>query len=502
MRMLPFDPTASSGSQGRREDMAGANDRRRRNRLTPGAEALEVRDCPSGLTPHAGAADSAEARVAARHAEVREAHRAAPAKKVTRQAAQVLYVAPTGSLALSAGKTAAHPLGSLVLALKRAKSGATIILAPGTYNYSPTPVRAASISGKSDITVLGASGQRSVLAAADSDAIKVVSSSNITIENVWFDSAGMGLAVVGSSVNVVNIKTDGSNTDGVVVTGYGGQTATLDATSSQFDAVRTGDGMDVQGGASVTINGCTFSDNGTAGGALSGGSGLSVEGNSQVNIANSQFSGNLNTNLVAYGQAQVTAQGSTFSGSQKGDGAIFSGQALVDLTGNTFASNGTVVGYASGFNGVEFYSGFGGTANISGNTFLDNTANGIYVGGSAQAVQITGNVFNGNLVGLNMDASVAPINAVVQGNTFTVALGASDMDQGLVASGSGVTATIGGSGSLANVFENYGYQDSIRQYHVGGSAGSTIGCPNLSIQTNSFLIGGRPVDSAYAILPC
>ena len=49
---------------------------------------------------------------------------------------------------------------------------------------------------------------------------------NITIENVWFHSQGSqgrGLAVVGSSVTLQNIKTDGTLGDGVVVTGNAGQ---------------------------------------------------------------------------------------------------------------------------------------------------------------------------------------------------------------------------------------------------------------------------------------
>ena len=236
------------------------------------------------------------------------------------QGPRTIYVAPRGNLGFTAGKNAAHPLGSLTLALKRSRPGTTIILAPGVYTHS------AGMSGKSNITIVGAANQSSVLAPATGQALKVYLSSDITIENIWFRSAGnggSGLAVAGSSVNVANIKTDGTYGDGVVVTGYGGQLGILNATTSQFDAVQTGDGLGVQDGSSVTINGCTFNNNGTAGGSIPGGSGLGVEGNSRATITNSQFVGNLNADLVAYGQAQVTAQGSTFSNSQKGDGALF-----------------------------------------------------------------------------------------------------------------------------------------------------------------------------------
>ena len=125
--------------------------------------------------------------------------------------------------------------------------------------------------------------------------------------------------------------------------------------NSHFDSSQTGDGMDVQGGT-VTIINSYFNNNGTAGGFSPGGSGFSIEGNSQVTIMNSQFIGNLNANLVAAGAAQVTAQGSTFNQSQQGDGALFANSGAVNLTGNTFAMNSTVRGFAPGvgFDGVEF----------------------------------------------------------------------------------------------------------------------------------------------------
>lgn len=488
--------TALGSHQGCCEDAGRVVSRRRdRNRATPGAESLEVRDCPSGLL---GSAESAHALIAAPHAaaEARhhEAHRAAPSKRVKQATEQTIYVAPKGSLGAAAGKTARHPLGSLTLALKRARPGSTIVLAPGAYTQD------AGMTGKSDITIIGAANGASVLAPPGGQALKIYSSSNITIEDVAFrtgGSGGVGLAIAGSSVNLVNVSTDGTIGDGVVVTGYAGQNAVVNAASSHFDASQAGDGMDVQDGATVTINGCTFNDNGTAGGS-GGGTGLSVEGNSQATITNSQLVGNTNSDLVGFGQAQVTAQGDTFSDSKKGDGAIFSAQTSVNLTGNTFASNGTVVGFASGFNGLEF-DAFTGSAVVSGNTFSNNTANGIFIGGASQTLQITGNTFDDNLVGLDMDASAAPIGALIQGNTFTGAAGSAD--QGLVAAGSGVTATIGGFGAAQNTFANYGYQLSILQYHSSGSDES-IGCPNLSILTNTYLSGGQAVSSSQAIAPC
>jgi hypothetical protein len=433
--------------------------------------------------------ESAQALIAVRQAETAHSDHVVPLKKVNQKGASTIYAAPNGKTSATAGRNAAHA-ASLTAALKRAKAGTTIILAPGTYTQN------VGINGKSGITIQGAANGSSVLAPSGGQALKIYSSSGITIKDVAFrtgGSGGVGIAVVGSSVTIQDVTTAGTSGDGVVIAGGG----TVTATSSHFDSSHTGDGMDVQVG-SVTINGCTFNNNGTAGGS-SGGSGLSIEGNSTANIANSQFVGNTNAGLVAFQQAQVTAQGSTFSNSRNGDGALFANQGAVNLTGNTFASNGTVVGYASGFNGVEF-NAFTGSAVVTGNTFSSNTANGVFIGGASQALQISGNLFQNNLVGLNMDASTAPIAAVIQGNTFTTSLGSGD--QGLVAAGSGVTATVGGTGSAGNTFANFANQSYIREYNQNNQH-ANIGAPNLTnVVENTFLSGGNPINSSQAIGTC
>lgn len=515
--MFHRGPSATNPGRARHEADARGASRRRRNRLTPGAEALEVRDCPSGLAAQVAVPESAhalhaaqtearhlraelrhesllarrEARAEAHH--LRARHRPAPHQAHHRanrhrppSSPLTIYVAPSGRVNTAAGKTSADPLGSLAVALKRAGDGSTIVLAPGVYT------QAVGLSGKSGIDIVGAANGSSILAGPGAFAMKIYSSSGITLQDVAIRSPnGSGLAVFGSSVSLVNVSTNGSHADGVVINGGGSVTAT----ASHFDASQTGDGMDVQSG-SAAVNGCTFNGNGTAG-SSAGGTGLSAEGNSHVTIANSQLVGNVNANLVGYNQSSVTAQGSSFSNSQQGDGAIFSNQATVNLSGDTFASNGTARGYASGFNGVEFTQ-YSGNAVLSGDTFVNNTASGIFVGGASQALQITGNTFASNLVGLNLDASVAPIVALVAGNTFTTAPGSGD--QGLVAAGSGVTATIGGAGTAGNTFQNFASQRSILQYHTSGS--STIGCPNLNIGSNSYTSGGVAESADQAVLPC
>ena len=140
------------------------------------------------------------------------------------------------------------------------KSNLTILLQPGTYAAN------ISVNNSTNITIMGAANQSSVISPTARDAIDVYLSSNITVKNVWLraqGSAGRGLAVAGSSVSVQNIKTDDTLGDGIVATSYQGRNATLSATSSQFDAEQTGSGIELQGGANATINGCTFDGVGT-----------------------------------------------------------------------------------------------------------------------------------------------------------------------------------------------------------------------------------------------
>ena len=432
--------------------------------------------------------------------EVRHGHAHHPAASRAKKAGQVIYVAPRGATGVNAGKRPARPLGNLTLALRRARAGATIILAPGIYTQN------AGMTNKNNITIVGAADQSSILAPASGQALKVYTSSNITIQNVWFRSSyngGIGLAVAGSSVNVVNVKTAGTNNDGVVVVGYAGQTGVLNATSSQFNASQVGNGVELRGGASATITNCTFNGNGTSPGATQFSNGMFLNGNATATITGSQFNGNTNAGLVVSGQAQVTVQQSTFSNNLKGDGAIFMDSPTVNLYGNTFASNGQVVGETTGLNGVEFLGGYSGNAVVSGNTFVNNTANGLFIGGAPNNILVSGNQFldsiQGNVGGLAMDSSVTTIHATVVGNTFIGPANPANDQVGILALGNALTATVGGSGSDANVFQNYLNGNFINQ-DVG--SGPNQGCPNLSFPGNSFSRNGNPVAPSDAIRNC
>jgi parallel beta-helix repeat protein len=486
--MARLFPSASIDSSDRRDLLNGWNaPRRPRNRMTPGAESLEVRICLSAIMPSSGTDRSAHVSPVT-HGESHQAPRVEQVRHlVTSTAIPFKKKAPKSPPPVHVNPGAKSGAKSLATALKRAKPGETIVLAPGTYTQNVV------ISNKNNLTIVGAANQSSIFAPASGDAIKVILSSNITIENVWFrsqGSQGRGLLVEGSSLTVQNIKTDGTLGDGALVVEDQGQAAKLTATSSQFDSVQTGYGLELEQGASATINGCTFNNNGTASSDNHASVGLFVGGGATANVLNSQFIGNASAGLFAYQNSQVTAQGSTFSDNQQ-DGALFANQATANLVDNTFASNGVTRGGGTGFNGVEFFTSFTGTAVVTGNLFQNNTASGVYIGSAPNNIQIGNNTFDNNVVGVSLDASAAPVSATVQGNTFVVPIGSPDTDVGLLAMGSGVTATIGGDDALANTFENY-----VNGHFIIQSNG--FNDTNLG-NGNTFLSAGVAVPPSEAI---
>jgi hypothetical protein len=308
-------------------------------------------------------------------------------------------------------------------------------------------------------------------------------------------------------VSVQNIKTDGTNGDGVLVTGNAGRTASLNATSSQFDGTQTGSGLEIDGGGVANITGSTFDGNGTSPAATQTSNGLVLFGNGQVNVTNSHFDGNTNEGLVASDQSQVAVQGSVFSFNQNGNGALFFSQSTVNLSGNTFASNGAPNASLQ-LGGVEFYGvpnssgNYTGTAVVSNNVFLNNTLYGIYIGSASQAVQILNNQFENNVVGiflssLHLGVPAAPVNAIIQGNTIEIpSPSTDDTYKGIIGWGSQVSATIGGPGAAGNTLENYDYLATTPDngFFIFESGG-----PTLMIQANTFTSAGNPVTQADAI---
>jgi parallel beta-helix repeat protein len=413
---------------------------------------------------------------------------AVPLKKRTAAVEKTIYVKP-------GGKTTRAGVGSITKAIQRAKPGTTIMLEPGVYTQNVV------LNKKSDITIIGAPNQASIIAPVSGDAIYAQLSTNITVENVWLraeGSSGTGLSIAGSSVTATNITTDLSQTYGVLVKSYNGTNATFTANSSHFDGVQSEWGGWLGNGTTSTITDCTFNNNGNGPNSAGNSDGLAVELTAQATIVNSQFNGNYGNGLVAAGNSQVTLEQDTFSGNEHGNGAIFLDQSTVDLVGNTFDSNGQIVSYGAGFNGVEFNSSFTGTATVTGNTFDGNTSFGMYVGGAPNGIQITGNTFQNNPTGIGLDGTgSSAVNVTITGNTFLLTAGTSNEFHGIDGNGSNATATIGGTGSDANVFENYADKLFIVELNQSGS--QNVGYPNFNILGNSFLQNGQSIPESQAV---
>lgn len=411
---LAFRAVLSATARGGHGEGAGER-RRSRLRIRPFGESLEVRDCPSGLAAgvaverqHHEALVRHEKAALVRHetavlarqhqaallraAEARKVHELrhkAKKKKGQSGAPQTIYVATTGKTRGAVGKTAAHPLGSLTLALKRAASGSTIVLAPGTYALD------AKLIGKSNITIQGAAGGASVIAPSSGNALVVQSSSNVTINNVVFHApspGGAGIIVLGSSVNLNNVATSNTYGYGLVASSFGGQGSSVNVASSQFNGSQNADGFHLTAGASANITGSTFANNGGSAGSDSNGIGL--DGGSSATISGSTFSGNALDGLLADGNAQVTIIGSTFTGSRMGSGLQLNDSATATISSSTFNGNGTAAGVTQASNGMSISGS--SRAQIVGSQF-DNNTNGGLVASNASQINVQQSSLSGNV---------------------------------------------------------------------------------------------------------
>lgn len=120
----------------------------------------------------------------------------------------------------------------------------------------------------------------------------------------------------------------------------------------------------------------------------------------------------------------------------------------------------------------------------------------MFIGSTGNSIKIVNNVFSNNVVGVFMDSTNGSIGATVLGNTIVLPVGTADIYAGVVAIGSGVTATIGGSGADGNTLENYTNYNFIKDA-VG--SGQNAGTPHQTIPANTFTNNGRTVPPSLAI---
>ncbi len=466
----------------------GAGERRRsRPRIRPFGESLEMRDCPSGLAAGVAIEQQHQAALVQHEKEALVQHdkaallRASEARKVHELrhevvkkkvgAPKTIYVVPRGKTGPAAGKTAAHPLGSLKLALQRATSGSTIVLAPGVYTMG------AKLIGKSNVTIRGAAGGSSVIAPSSGNALVVQSSSNVTINNVAFrapGAGGAGIIVLGSSVNLNSVKTSNTYGYGLVASSFGGQGSSVNVAGSQFNGSQNADGFHLTAGASANITGSSFNNNGGSPGSDSNGIGL--EGGSSATISGSTFSGNALDGLLAAGNAQVTISGSTFTGSEMGSGLQLNDSATATISNSTFNGNGTAAGVTQASNGMVI--GGSSRATITGSQFNDNTNGGLVAADSSQ-INVQQSSFTGN-VHSNGAIFFGQANVTLIGNTI-----ASNGQVVGITTGLNGVEFFGGTGQARNytgtaVVSNNTFQNNTANGIFAGSGGS------LTISNNQF----------------
>ncbi len=458
-------------------------------RSRPYGESLEMRDCPSGLAAQVAIERHEQALIAREHrlallraSEYRKLHQEgqkATQKKAVAGAPQTIYVAPKGKTGTTAGKTAAHPLGSLTLAIKRAAPGSTIVLAPGVYALD------VKVMGKSNLTFQGAANGTSVIDPSSGNAMLVQSSSNVTINNVVFHAPGggsAGIIVQGSSVNLNNVQTSNTTGYGVIAGSYGGLGSSVNVAGSQFSGSQNADGFHLSAGASATITGSVFDDNGSS--TASDSNGLALDGGSSATITGSSFNGNASDGLFAAGNAQVTISNSTFNGSRMGSGIQLNDSATASITGSTFNGNGTAAGVTQSSNGAVI--GGSSSATIVGSQFDANTNGGMVVSNSAN-VSVSQSTFTGNVKG---DGAIFFQQATVKltGNTFA----SNGQTVGISSGLNGVEFFINYTGNA--VVSGNTFQSNTANGLYVGSAGSLV------VSDNQFLgnVDGLFLDGTAA----
>lgn len=104
-------------------------------------------------------------------------------------------------------------------------------------------------------------------------------------------------------------------------------------------------------------------------------------------------------------------------------------------------------------------------------------------------------------MGVALFANGTTVNVNIESNTFEVPSTAPTSFVGLFALGTGVSGTVGGAGSLGNVFNGYADHVSIYRTNTGGAQNQNLGYPNLTISTNTYERGGVTLTASQAVQP-
>ncbi len=389
------------------------------------------------------------------------------------------------------------PLGSISEAVAGHRPGQIIRVAAGVYRQNIVAFR------KDDMSILGAGMNATYISPGSGDGLVVILGSNTWLNNLHFSGGGRGLISLGGDIHARYISTVGVRDDGMVANDSGEpevRASRLDISYSNFNSSQRGYGMWLQGHTDAKIWKTTFNNNGTDPSLVPNGNdarGLVVSENASAVVRQSMFDGNFNTGLAALENSTLFMRRSVVRYNREGNGAMFLGNANVDLERNRFDDNGLIRDpndLSRGRNGIEFYRDYRGQARVVNNTFVGNTGFGIFMA-NGDGLEIRENLFDNNWCGMGLEGlGDRSISATIQGNTFRVPETAT-YETGIFIYGPNAHVKLGGSaGAQKNSFTNFGWQRAIVLSPFSES-GEYIGYPDVPLKEsdNTFVNSPDPI---------
>jgi parallel beta-helix repeat protein len=323
-----------------------------------------------------------------------------------------------------------QPGESIQAAIDKAKEGAVICLAEGTWEEN-------LVIGKG-LTLRGLGPGKSVIKGSRGPVILITSDTEIEVivEGLTIAEAKtgdyyykeplrhpIGLSLGGKvKATIKGNAISGNEDDGIYMEGSAQATIQGNTISGN-----RGNGITMEAAAQATISGNTISENHSYG--------IGMGDAAQATISGNTISGNEDDGISMWDSAQATISGNTISGNRY-DG-IYMHDAQATIEKNTISENyyygigmgsyaqATIQGNAiSGNRDDGIYMGGSAQATIQGNTISGNEGSGISMYDSARA-NISGNTISGNGVGIGMgDAAQATIegNKITENKFYGVAL--------------------------------------------------------------------------------
>lgn len=401
------------------------------------------------------------------------------------------------AITLAGIDTSAKIHGSITVSV----GGATIQLLV-VYGSSGAGISASGITGLTLTNVVSRNNTGSGAQLTNCSSVTVTGGSYSGNLDQGFNATGGGSSYTLSNVTANNNGNSTPQGSGINIKGVTGPSSITNciANNNHFHGVSVGDGA-----TSLTIDGGTFTGNGTAGNATTGGG----------------------INIVAQGTtttSSITVKGSVTSSNNTTAGIyIFADNATVNAintvtigaTGSiTLSNNGSTNGTYNGGAGVLVY-GIVSAVHISNTTFtkgaapgagLLNLGDGTYAG-SPQGTQVTGSTFNNYTSaypavsltdGAGHSSPSATNNVAATNNTFTFTVLVRAILQGPFVSSSGLMRTTLAS-SLIPLTQPYGVAPyNVTRFNYGGSEQTTRSALTSNSITDWVLIELRATSNVGA----